>query len=898
MSGYTPTLPQIKAQLREIREKFAGDRIIGLSSSAIWEGPNQIEVDGEKFEILQGISTLQIRERLLEFAPETSSMVLLTSLSEDDLGNDITARLAKERVFPINAWDIVKCLFRARHVDPLIVKHRWIADTLIEHAPVDGYRAVAGGILDGDTVWGVLLEKLLGLKDGRPDATALLTWLLVPENGEKFQSFSAEIQDAVCSRIRQTGGEVGASIMRCVCSGHGASALSIGLVCRVVFGANGTTESNRREAAVRLEKYNDGQALDPTVALAWAKTAEAISENLAETDGLGAIRPLIEGADALLAEILADKYAYISNVLLTGFQQRLNKYGESLTAFLKNRCERTLDNLEECAEQVFKHHQAKWQSDVKRRAEMALRLSRWLVLAEKRKPVNSFSEAAQAYMDTGSFVDWARRSLLSGEDTEKVAQAYESLRIEIGTIRETENKAFAKLLAEWVDTGSSCDNLLVIENVLDEVVASLGEHGAVLLIVMDGMSAPVFRELVEDIVKQGWMARTRVETKAPLPVIAAIPSVTEVSRASLLAGKLTKGDSSTEKQLFKNHSRLAALCSTQSPPLLLHKNDLSGSGGTELDGDVRKKIASQRNKVIGAVINVVDDHLLKGDQTFPKWTTSYIPVLHSLLQEAQQAGRTVVLTSDHGHVLDHQTVLRQHDDGERWRRGKDNPESDEIVVRGSRVVMPTDNVLIAPWSESVRYGMKKNGYHGGVTPQEMVVPLAILAPSDQDIDGFTVCGNPFPQWWFDSAQGEPAKIQQTAAVSVKPALKVQEEPSLFDINLEDRTSTTDVTWIDVLMESPVFASQEKLVARAAPPREQIRAFLVALESRGGKLTCAALARSLDEPVFRINGLVAVMRRLLNVDGYSILERDEPSDSVSLNRSLLQLQFELDIPTKS
>ena len=46
------------------------------------------------------------------------------------------------------------------------------------------------------------------------------------------------------------------------------------------------------------------------------------------------------------------------------------------------------------------------------------------------------------------------------------------------------------------------------------------------------------------------------------------------------------------------------------------------------------------------------------------------------------------------------------------------------------------------------------------------------------------------------------------------------------------------------------------------------------------------------PAVRISGFVAALRRVLNVDGYAVLEVDEPSDSLALNRDLLRKQFEL------
>ena len=68
--------------------------------------------------------------------------------------------------------------------------------------------------------------------------------------------------------------------------------------------------------------------------------------------------------------------------------------------------------------------------------------------------------------------------------------------------------------------------------------------------------------------------------------------------------------------------------------------------------------------------------------------------------------------------------------------------------------------------------------------------------------------------------------------------------------------------------------------------------LMALDRSGGKLTSTALARAIDYPMLRLRGLLAVMQRILNIDGYAVLTRDETSDSVELNRGLLLRQFDL------
>ena len=35
--------------------------------------------------------------------------------------------------------------------------------------------------------------------------------------------------------------------------------------------------------------------------------------------------------------------------------------------------------------------------------------------------------------------------------------------------------------------------------------------------------------------------------------------------------------------------------------------------------------------------------------------------------------------------------------------------------------------MVAAWSEHVRYATKRVGYHGGVSPQEVLVPIGVLA---------------------------------------------------------------------------------------------------------------------------------------------------------------------------
>ena len=98
------------------------------------------------------------------------------------------------------------------------------------------------------------------------------------------------------------------------------------------------------------------------------------------------------------------------------------------------------------------------------------------------------------------------------------------------------------------------------------------------------------------------------------------------------------------------------------------------------------------------------------------------------------------------------------------------------------------------------------------------------------------------------------------------------------------------TWIDRLLDTDLFAAQRKQAARTALPEERIRAILAALDARGGKLTGVALAERLGVPLFRLGGIVSALRRILNVDGYDVLSVNDSSETIELNRELLDTQF--------
>ena len=179
----------------------------------------------------------------------------------------------------------------------------------------------------------------------------------------------------------------------------------------------------------------------------------------------------------------------------------------------------------------------------------------------------------------------------------------------------------------------------------------------------------------------------------------------------------------------------------------------------------------------------------------------------------------------------------------------------------------------------------------------MVIPLAVLG-AEPNQPGWERCDSVTPVWWEDQ------HVEQAAQPSVLEGAKsrpVHEERGQALLDFEKRREeerkpaaprAANRGLYDRLHRSKVYEEQKALAGRAVPAEADVRRILIALEEHGGKLTVVALGRALVMPSFRLRGLLAAVQRLLNVEGYPILIREETSDTVELNRDLLAKQFEL------
>jgi PglZ domain len=418
------------------------------------------------------------------------------------------------------------------------------------------------------------------------------------------------------------------------------------------------------------------------------------------------------------------------------------------------------------------------------------------------------------------------------------------------------------------------------------------------LLVLDGMNAAVFRQIIRDIEHLEWTEIANDALGVPRPVLATLPSVTQISRRALFLGRLDPSKSGTEQGEFSGNDFLLQATGSQVRPKLFLKGDLQEQGYGGLATEVRTALADKRCRVVGVVVNAIDDHLDSGNQVVFTWGVDRIKPLRELLKLATDAGRLVLMTSDHGHVLDfgtRQLNTTGGDAGDRYRMNTESIKDGEIVFESVRVEKATGQKKVTlAWSSDVRYAAQKRGYHGGANPQEMVIPFAILrGPNSMPSSGWKEVPPFEPEWW--RTVGWEAAIKVTGAEGKRPREKDVDAVKGLDLFEQAKAKKDEAsqTWIDALLESKIYLEQLKLGVRGGPQREVITTLITTIDARGGSIMKPSLAQALGVPLFRVDGLVQNISRILNVDGYEVLSFDRSTETITLNTKLLKTQFEIE-----
>lgn len=782
-------------------------------------------------------SMLEMRERLS--LAEPGKLVIVTPI--EDLADDLRARFYKRAVVPADMRTVLRQRFGARDIERRVLDSPALHDALLR---CTGQPVISAGVLTEEAAWGTVCREIFGLATGRPEPADLLRWMVTEPPR------MPGLEDELAAWLRRVSGPIVDPLLALWTAGHARSAIALGLVLQVILADPAQPEL--AQALVRMERYTGNRPISRETAKVWADACPIDD---------------VEAADRILEELGIEQFASLGRWSARGNQQLIDDLARDIsempasTALLQAKLTALRDR-----------HWSSSEANVLGRIDMSLRLVRWFHTADSRMP-NTDAVAVEAlaewYAGEGSWVDWARTRIRGGYERGPLAAAFSRLSAAVTKRREAYNQRFGAALTEWNRQGAHFEKLIGVETIMSRHVAQLAKDNAVLVIVLDGMSFAVCRELSAELTSRRWTAWSPDGLELP-PSVSALPSATEFSRFSLLSGRLARGTQPAEEIAWSEHLALSAAAGKQHPPVLFHKDDLAAMA--DPDSPVLREIADTRRRVVGCVINAIDDSLSGPVQIAPDWNLEYLAVLRPLLDEAAAAGRIVFITSDHGHILDFGTECKRHEGSDRYRPGQ--PEGPgEYFLEGGRVVAAGG--VTALCVEGVRYGTRpRNGYHGGITPQECLVPILVLVQGNREIPGWQPVIEACPNWWL------PLETTAALPATTPKRPKREKQPSLF---------TAEPDWIAALLLSEVFREQMKL---ARVKEEQIAAALRVLDGGNGRLLRPVFAVRMNLALVRVGPVVAAMQRVLNYDGYGVLTVDEAADMIVLDRPLLERQFGL------
>lgn len=886
----TLTPEQAQAQTTAIRSRSGSEsRVVALRHAGSWTGPDTLKICGEDYAVIPCLSDLQIREALGQLEQDNRPGILLCDVDPATVGEDVLARLVRRQIHHLQKDETLRGLFNARSVDARILSSSALVKALMSGA---GYAPAPGGTLDLQFAWKALLKAQLGFDVPEVSFAELLRWTTIPSGRAALLKMAPELRSELARWLAPNDGEAPRHLFRALESELGSDLVALGLLLGLLINAEQGNLADAHAASARLEQYFGNEPLDQPTRQAWYQAASALFEKLAETEVFQA-QGVIQHLDSLIGRIRLQACAHLSAHSLLGLEQRLAAAGEAIGKASEAASDTQVAVARAALDRVAQHRQAAYYEVRQRRLQMGLRLVLWLRANTLPEPTSTLSQLTDYYAIEGGFIDWARTTVVESDPNPQIRDALQSIMERVDRRWNLFQQWFAERLQKWSADGAGLEKALLIEDVLWTMVAPIARRHPALLIVLDGMSQAVFRELISDLIRRNWVELAAPAEDVPHTVLATIPSITEISRRALLSGQLPPPAKGSEKADFSGSDRLIGQIGKK--PQLFLKGDLLEAGRIGLAGEVRQALANSGCNLVGVVVNAVDDSLGSSDQTSYSWTLDQLGPLHELIRIASESGRVVILTSDHGHVLDEGSRLvrqPQPESGDRYRLPGGPLGEGEMEFHGPRIraAVGADSV-IALAALRCRYQGKRRGYHGGVCPAEMVIPCVALRSSNTDVSKLWEDLPPYePEWWSLRAESSsPVKVEAKKPVA-SHRHPGQKQPELFPRAVEAPGAVSE--WIDQLFQSSIYQQQTRAAVRGAPEVAQFKRFLSLLDQRNGRMQRGHLAQQLAMPLLRVDGQIQNYRRLLNVDGYDVLAYDQPTETIVLNIELLKDQFEL------
>jgi hypothetical protein len=950
--------PVLRELLDEARGKNYGYGVIGVRAKPDWPPDTRTFThDKMPVRIEPCVSALAVREALLSRRKD-EWLIVLTDRSDEDLGAGVLSHFVGHRLRTPDPWAAVRNRFKATGIDPAIFAtagDRDVATGLLAATPLDGWPPAPGGVLTRAHAFGAAAAAHLGLSDPVVDIAAVLGWAAsssLPERISDLRMLAGDaLTDAVLGWAAERTGAIAGAVLHLLRGGEARDIIPLGLVAGVLADARdnraGEDAQVARDALIRMEARFGGAVLQSAALTSWAAEASAVVTGMLHvparrapgegTDAKAAGEALLARADYLLSGVRAAGLADGSDLLPSGLTRRFAALAAELRAATGWRADTDpdtaivardrLDRVERAWASVAAHHLA---GDDRRTHAFhaAVRLTRWL--ADSASGGAGLPGLLRRHADQDAWADSAVNDVAAGTSDPELGAGLAAVLSAARARRAAHDTGFAAVLADYTRDNRRDQGVLHIEDVLREVVMPLAKKAPVLLLVLDGMSAGVGTEVAASILgrpRDGWTEALLSGQSRRAAALAALPTLTEVSRSSLLSGELRRGAQDTERDRYTVLARAHGL--TSAP--LFHKKPLdSTQPGYAVADDVAAAINDvSRHPLVTCVLNTVDDALDRSDPGGTSWGADTVKHLDPLLERARHAGRTVILTADHGHVIERrQGTQRPYPDMSSGRsRGASPPPGDgEVQVSGERVLLHGGTAVLAV-DENLRYGPMKAGYHGGASPAEAVVPVTVLVSGDVPADsGLRLAPPQEPSWWTDpvlstgpttptassAARAAATRTPTSATRPPKSTSELAKRPgeamdTLFDVPgpaAQPGTSSPESVPPDssglaaqaaataqAVLASPAYKENKKRAGRITVTDAKVDALLAALAgSPSHRLSPVAAASALQEPPVMLRGAITQVQQLLNIDGAAVIRIDADGATVILDGAALAEQY--------
>lgn len=918
----------------ELKEYLSTDRAhFHFAFFGTRAGRTEVPVEGHGTYRVEPVRCeLELRERFAELseAPQVAWLVPF----QGHVPHDLRHRFAKDgTVRNVGALSRIRRLFEVQTVEPGLDTGplaRWLLQSELPHSERLAVRAQRLTAAAMWSAWFASETALVGLSD-----LSVGQWLLRMAEHGGGPHFYGRLRESVLGErvlaafeqhVERTLGRVGVIALRAWGSGRGPQLLQTAIVASALLDGG-----DRAQMWLTLKLEALGVHEPETVPLLRDAAEQALLE-LARVDGGRAQLAALLRASEDLVDKADVRDALVTHTWLPlGYRARLDQLGARLEEALASPSNERFQRAVEAETALAQHHHyADLGKDDADRARMAVRLLGFVLQAQSWKSdlpasdLEAMQRLAEWYRQEGGYVDLARQSLRTGQDT-AFGRGVRKVLSEADALRRALDRRFAKGLAQWLVSGASPGRVQPIEHALGAMLKAVlaGQPARrALVLLMDGMGwaecIALLRSAAESADAFAPLQMNRAFTKAAtipegsphgLPTLASLPTITKVSRSAFFEGRLPvsgrEPSSADDSARFARHPIVTELNQGRPARLLLRAESHEADG--ELSSQARVLIGDTNERVIALVVNAIDASLKSDTQQVHQWTLGAVRSLAAIFDEARRAGRVVLFASDHGHVRGGDTQKsalpeRAVVGGERWRGAaaeeahgvlRDDLPGAPLTLAGKAVWTPpgAQGLTVLTDERGRHTNQPHAGEHGGATLAEVVAPCLWLGPVADLLDtGLSTEALAVPDWWL---------LRPPFPATVHP--RGSEPPTLPGVDMGVRAGKGGAPTRSRRPSQPALqpfalALSESALFKARAANPKLRASVVKavsfMHEREGLVSLQDLADAVGEPFYRIAGFISQLQRVLNVDGEPILVRHAESTQVRLNLAALREQFEV------